>query len=188
MSDLTGSVRIYLRRLKLAPILCGLVLCAGISAAQAQQSEQNVAPNVILPNQTQPNQTQPNQTQPNQTQPNQNLPEATWRRQEVAVLRAMDKVTARISSVTAPIDQPVKFGALEIVVRSCQDRPPTETPENAAFLQIDELLPDEAPKRLFSGWMFASSPALNALEHPVYDIWVHACRSAETASESSSPS
>lgn len=115
-------------------------------------------------------------------------PAPTWQKQDVAVLRAIDKVTARISTVTAPIDQPVRFGALEIVVRSCQDRPPTETPEDAAFLQIDEDRPDAPRKRIFSGWMFSSSPALNALEHPVYDIWVHACRSSETAAESSSPS
>lgn len=184
MSDLTGTVRAYLRRLApvpvllgpmlLGPFMFGLILCADVSTAQAQQ--------------TVPNVTQDQQDLPTRTVPQPTVPEPTWRRQEVAVLRAMDKVTARISSVSAPIDQPVRFGALEIVVRSCQDRPPTETPENAAFIQIDELLPDEAPKRLFSGWMFASSPALNALEHPVYDIWVHACRSAETASESSSPS
>jgi hypothetical protein len=115
-------------------------------------------------------------------------PDPTWQQQDVAVLRAIDKVTARISTVTAPIDQPVRFGALEIVVRSCQDRPPTETPENAAFLQIDEDRPDAPRKRIFSGWMFSSSPALNALEHPVYDIWVHACRSSDTDAESSSPS
>lgn len=115
-------------------------------------------------------------------------PAPTWQKQDTAILRAIDKVTARISTVTAPIDQPVRFGAFEIVVRSCQDRPPTETPENAAFLQIDEDRPDAPRKRIFSGWMFSSSPALNALEHPVYDIWVHACSSSETAAESSSPS
>ena len=115
-------------------------------------------------------------------------PDPTWQKQDTAILRAIDKVTARISTVTAPIDQPVRFGAFEIVVRSCQDRPPTETPENAAFLQIDEDRPDAPRKRIFSGWMFSSSPALNALEHPVYDIWVHACSSSDTAAESSSPS
>lgn len=115
-------------------------------------------------------------------------PAPTWQQESGAVLRAIDKVTARISTITAPIDQPVRFGALEIIVRSCQDRPPTETPEDAAFLQIDEDRPDAPRKRIFSGWMFSSSPALNALEHPVYDIWVHACSKAETEAESSSPS
>jgi len=113
-------------------------------------------------------------------------PAPTWIKREVAVLQGLDKVTARISSLEAPIDQPISFGSLEIVVRTCQNRPPTETPENAAFLQIDERLPDTAPKRVFSGWMFGSSPGLNALEHPVYDVWVEACKSPSTADQSSS--
>jgi len=97
----------------------------------------------------------------------------------VAVLQGLDKVTARVSPVRAPLDQPIRFGRLEIMVRACRETPPTEPPESAAFLEIRELPPKSeaarAPVELFSGWMFASSPALNALEHPVYDLWVLDC-------------
>jgi hypothetical protein len=94
----------------------------------------------------------------------------------VAVLQGLDKITARISRFEAPIDQPVRFGTLTIVVRDCKKRPPEEPPESAAFLQIDEQRPgDPERRRIFSGWMFASSPALSAIEHPVYDIVVLDC-------------
>ena len=72
----------------------------------------------------------------------------------------------------------VRFGTLSIRVRDCEKNPPEETPESAAFLEIDELRPGEAQTRVFSGWMFASSPALSALEHPVYDVNLLDCRKA----------
>jgi len=97
----------------------------------------------------------------------------------VAILQGLDKVTARVSPVRAPLDQPTRFGTLEITARACRETPPTEPPESAAFLEIRELPPaadeGEPPVELFSGWMFASSPALSALEHPVYDVWVVDC-------------
>ena len=97
----------------------------------------------------------------------------------VAILQGLDKVTARVSPVRAPLDQPTLFGTLEVVVRACRETPPTEPPESAAFLEIRELPPasdaGRAPVDLFAGWMFASSPAVSALEHPVYDIWVVDC-------------
>jgi hypothetical protein len=97
----------------------------------------------------------------------------------VAVLQGLDKVTARISTVHAPLDQPTRFGTLEVVARTCRETPPTEPPESAAFLEIRELPPasdaNGVPVDLFSGWMFASSPAVSALAHPVYDIWVIDC-------------
>jgi hypothetical protein len=94
----------------------------------------------------------------------------------VAILQGLDKITARISKIEAPVDKPVHFGTLTIVVRDCKKRPPEEPPESAAFLEIDEKRPgDPDPRRVFSGWMFASSPALSAMEHPVYDINVLDC-------------
>jgi hypothetical protein len=97
----------------------------------------------------------------------------------IAVLQGLDKVTARVSTIRAPLDQPTQFGTLEVVARACRETPPTEPPESAAFLEIRELPPasDTAgtPTNLFSGWMFASSPAVSALEHPVYDVWVIDC-------------
>ncbi len=91
------------------------------------------------------------------------------------ILQGLDKVTARVSTIEAQIGQVVSFGTLEIIARSCDKRPPEETPESAAFLDIWEIRPGEPAVSLFRGWMFASSPALNALEHPVYDIWVLDC-------------
>lgn len=91
-----------------------------------------------------------------------------------AVLQAMDKVTARISKLEAPIGETVKYGELEIQVKSCRKRPPEETPESAAFIEIYETKKGKRQK-VFGGWMFASSPALSAMEHPVYDVWVVDC-------------
>lgn len=93
-----------------------------------------------------------------------------------AILQGLDKTTARVSTIEAPLDQPVRFGTLEIVARACHKKPPTEPPESAAFLEIVDIRPDSPAVPLFTGWMFASSPAVSALEHPVYDVWVVDCR------------
>lgn len=99
------------------------------------------------------------------------------------MLRGLDKITARITTFDAPIGTPVRFGALEIVARDCHKRPPEEPPEVSVFLEVSEVKEGEAPAQLFTGWMFASSPALSALEHPVYDVWAIDCRivSAESS-------
>jgi hypothetical protein len=93
----------------------------------------------------------------------------------VAVLQGLDKVTARVSVIEAPVDREVRFGTLRIIVRACYETPPTEPPESAAFLEIQALDGAEAAEA-FTGWMFASTPAVSALEHPVYDVWVIDCR------------
>lgn len=100
----------------------------------------------------------------------------------VAVLRGLDKVTAQTSTIEAPVGDVVTFGTLQIMVRSCDKAPPEDPPEAAAFLQISETKRDEPTEVLFSGWMFASSPALSALEHPVYDVIVVDCVDSATAS------
>jgi hypothetical protein len=105
----------------------------------------------------------------------------------VAVLQGLDKVTARISTIEAPAGGQVIFGSLHIRVRACHKRPPEETPESAAFLEIEDVKPGEQPLRVFSGWMFASSPALSALEHPVYDVTLVDCRNTSSSSSESSP-
>lgn len=105
--------------------------------------------------------------------------------EEGAVLQGLDKVTARVSTFEAPQDTPVKFGTLEVVVRTCSKAPPEEPPESTVFLEIYSVRPGEEPIRVFSGWMFASSPALSALEHPVYDIWVVDCMNDASSSSSS---
>ncbi|MDA0785306.1 MAG: DUF2155 domain-containing protein [Proteobacteria bacterium] len=98
-----------------------------------------------------------------------------------AVLQGLDKVTARISTFEAPFDVPVRFGSLVIQARACHKAPPTEPPESTAFLEIDETFETARPRDLFTGWMFASSPAVSALEHPVYDVWVVDCMKASNS-------
>ncbi len=94
----------------------------------------------------------------------------------VALLQGLDKITARVSRFVAPVGQTVPFGTLSIVVRDCEKSAPEDRPENAAFIQIYENRPGEEKLRLFSGWMFSSSPALSALEHPVYDVNLLECK------------
>lgn len=94
----------------------------------------------------------------------------------VAVLRGVDKISARVTDIQAPLNKPLRYGSLEILARTCTKRPPEETPEVTAFLEIADVKADGSKAPLFSGWMFASSPALSALEHPVYDVWVIDCK------------
>ena len=104
----------------------------------------------------------------------------------IAVLQALDKVTARVSTFEAPVGIFVQFGTLRIIARTCNKKPPEETPESAAFLDISEVRPGEPTVSVYRGWMFASSRALAAMEHPVYDVWVLDCNSRLKASSSSS--
>ncbi|MGB8275745.1 MAG: DUF2155 domain-containing protein, partial [Alphaproteobacteria bacterium] len=108
-----------------------------------------------------------------------------WIAETTAVLQGLDKVTARVSKIDAPLDRAVHFGTLEIIPHACYKRPPEEPPENAAFLEIREVKPGEPPVELFTGWMLSTSPALSALEHPVYDIWVVDCKNDSNSSASS---
>ena len=101
---------------------------------------------------------------------------------EGAVLQGLDKVTARISTFDAPTGYPIRFGTLEITVRACHNTPPEEPPESTAYLEVIEVRPDEMITLLFQGWMFASSPALSALEHSVYDVWVIDCMKSANSS------
>jgi len=103
---------------------------------------------------------------------------ADWIEGERARLQALDKITARISTLEVPIDTPILFGTLSVTVRRCAYHPPEEPPEDAAFLQIVDNGYDStaAPRRVFGGWMFSSSPAVSAMEHPVYDITLLSCK------------
>ncbi len=108
------------------------------------------------------------------------------------VLRALDKVTATTEDFTVKVGEDLKYGSLDIKVRHCEKRPPEEPPETYAFLQIFDARSDgqgqnSEPEKLFSGWMFASSPALSALDHPVYDIWVLDCLIPAAKPESENP-
>ena len=105
---------------------------------------------------------------------------------KMTILQGLDKVTARISTIQAPIGEEVTFGTLVITARTCRKRPPEETPETTAFLEVIDDKPGEPPRLVFSGWMFASSPALSALEHAVYDVWVIDCKIASASGDSGS--
>ena len=106
---------------------------------------------------------------------------------DTAILQGLDKITARVTAIEAPVGKPVTFGSLSITARHCEKNPPEEAPEAAAFLEIVDAKPGEAPVKLFSGWMFASSPAVSALEHPVYDVWVIDCKNAAKSGVATSP-
>lgn len=96
------------------------------------------------------------------------------------ILRGLDKISGQAVYIFAPVGVPVKFATLTITARYCYSTPQIETPETTAFIQIDDHRPDapkgSAPKRVFTGWMLASSPSLNPLDHPLYDVWVISCR------------
>ena len=104
-----------------------------------------------------------------------------------AVIQGLDKITARVSRFDAAVGQKVTFGTLSIVVRDCEKSAPEERPENAAFVEISESRPGEDKGRLFGGWMFSSSPALSALEHPVYDVNLLECKGARVAAPAPAP-
>jgi hypothetical protein len=104
----------------------------------------------------------------------------------IAVLQGLDKITARVSTVEVPVGGTATFGTLRITARYCDKHPPEEPPESAAFLEIVEVKPDEEAVTRFTGWMFASSPALSALEHPIYDLWVVDCKNASTSAAETS--
>ena len=97
-----------------------------------------------------------------------------------AVLQGLDKTTARVSTFELNINERGTFGTLIIKVRACRKRPPTEPPESAAYVEVLDKKIGEEPTDLFAGWMFASSPTLNSLEHPVYDVWVLKCSGSKT--------
>ncbi len=94
----------------------------------------------------------------------------------IAVFDGLDKITGRIISFEVAINETVQFGALQITPRVCYSRPPTDAPQTDAFAQVDEIDELKQVKRIFSGWMFADSPGLHGVEHPIFDIWLTACK------------
>ena len=93
-----------------------------------------------------------------------------------AVFSGLDKITGRIVSFEVAVDETVQFGALQLTPRVCYSRPPTESPKTTGFLEVDEVTLDNKYRRIFTGWMFASSPGLHAIEHPIYDVWLVDCK------------
>ena len=154
--------------------------------AQANAPQQNITVNTDVLDPAAINQPQnpviPAPTTPTPEMEEFKAPPVQWEKQKYAVLQTLDKVTARTATVTLPINKASAVGPLFIEVKTCQKTPPTEQPEATAFLQIWEAKPKTATaddrtqsQWVFSGWMFMSSPALSAMNHPVYDVWVKDC-------------
>lgn len=104
----------------------------------------------------------------------------------IAIFAALDKVTGRISHLEIPINQTVEFGALKVTPRVCDTSPPTETPHTASFVEVDETKLTGEVERIFTGWMFAESPGLHAVEHPVFDVWLTSCKTPSAPASSAS--
>ena len=96
-----------------------------------------------------------------------------------AKLQAMNKLTGRVSVLDAPVNSEVKFGSFSIVVRACKARPPEETPDNFAFVDVVDTHENGSETNIFKGWMVSSSPALHAVEHPIYDVWLLQCENTQ---------
>ena len=94
----------------------------------------------------------------------------------VAEFTGLDKITGRTITFDVLIDETVQFGALQVTPRVCHTRPPTEPAQTTAFVEVDEITLSNEIRRLFTGWMFAASPGLHAVEHSVYDVWLIECK------------
>lgn len=94
----------------------------------------------------------------------------------VATFSGIDKITGRITTFDVYIDETVQFGALQVTPKVCYSRDETEAQKIDAFVEVDEITLDRKIRRIFSGWMFADSPGLNAVEHPIYDVWLKECK------------
>ncbi len=106
---------------------------------------------------------------------------------QVAVFAALDKVTARISKLEVPLNQSAEFGSLKVTPRVCYSRAPDEPPKTSTFVEVLETMLDGKQKKLFAGWMFAESPGLNAVEHPIFDVWLTGCEKPAIARATGRP-
>ncbi|MGB3501147.1 MAG: DUF2155 domain-containing protein [Mesorhizobium sp.] len=145
----------HLPQIFLGPLV--LLAAAGLSGvAAAQDNEQPVAP-------------------PADERPIENVP-TTRLSNPVAEFTGVDKITGRIITFDVYINETVQFGALQVTPRVCYSRPDDEEPKTDSFVEVDEITLDRKIRRIFTGYMFAESPGLNAVEHPVYDVWLKACK------------
>ncbi|MBL8905291.1 MAG: DUF2155 domain-containing protein [Rhizobiales bacterium] len=94
----------------------------------------------------------------------------------IAIFSGLDKITGVTTTFEVQIGQEARFGGFAVRPRVCYSRPATEEPKTTSFVEVDELETDRNRKRVFTGWMFAESPGLNAVEHPVFDVWLTGCR------------
>lgn len=131
-------------------LFSGLAMMAATGAAYAQQPAPGSGPDGVV--------------QPERIQ------------NPVVQFSGLDKVTGRIFAFDVSVGETVQFGALQVTPRVCMTRPPTEPPETVAFVEVDEITLQNETRRIFSGWMFADSPGLNAVEHSIYDVWITDCK------------
>ena len=94
----------------------------------------------------------------------------------IAIFAGLDKITGVTTAFEVQIGQEARFGGFVVRPRACYSRPATEEPKTTSFVEVDELETDQSRKRVFTGWMFAESPGLSAVEHPVFDVWLTGCR------------
>ena len=111
------------------------------------------------------------------------LPTMAWAQSEktanpVAQFSGIDKITGKIIKFDVYIDETVQFGALQITPRVCYSRADNAAPGSNTFVEVEEITLDRKIRRIFTGWMFADSPGLNAVEHPVYDVWLASCKTS----------
>lgn len=105
----------------------------------------------------------------------------------IAEFAGLDKITGRIITFDVYMDETVQFGALQVTPRACYSRPATEQPQTDAFVEVDEITLNRKVRRIFSGWMFADSPGLHAVDHAVYDVWLANCKTSSTVAQPSKP-
>src|SRR5450755_760801 len=104
-----------------------------------------------------------------------------------ASFSGLDKITGRIINFDEDIGETVQFGALRVKTDACYTRPATEAANTDAFVEVDEITLQGEVKRIFSGWMYAASPGLHGVEHPIYDIWLTDCKAPDAAVVSAQP-
>jgi hypothetical protein len=153
-----------------AALIFGLAVCLSATGAGAQQIQQ-------IPQD--PNEQKQPVPPPPMDQGQEQAPQPERIENPIAQFSGLDKVTGRIFAFEVKINETVQFGALQVTPRVCYTRPPTEQPETIAFVEVDEITLQNEQKRIFAGWMFAASPGLNAVEHPIYDVWVTDCKGGE---------
>lgn len=173
-------------RSKAKVLLAAAALCAGLGQALAQDSierlplDPQVFPSEEMPAEGMDDMPALDETQPapapQQAQPAPKSAQPQRIKNPVAEFAGIDKITGRIITFDVYVDETVQFGALQVTPRVCYSRPENEEPKTDSFVEVDEITLDRKIRRIFTGWMFAESPGLNAVEHAVYDVWLKACK------------
>lgn len=158
---LYGEMNLSLRRTIL--LAAALTIAGGVSLARAQDE-------LDAPPETEIDET------PSIIEKPEVKKEPTRVANPVAEFAGLDKITGRIISFDIYINETVQFGALQVTPRVCYSRPYAEEPKTDTFVEVDEITLDRKIRRIFTGWMFAESPGLNAVEHAVYDVWLKGCK------------